>query len=180
MLRSCCSCLSRQPAPPPPLASRLVVLRPSPLGSSTAPRHAAALSTLSRPSDHTRRLPKPPSPLPAVSRTQRRGVCDQQHFRTRHGNIRVNLVRILSRGPFGAHKLTRSSSQAAKGAVGIAQSRGERPYVSLLQLFPALVPPQLRSLHPLTCKSGTKKTPIPFTRSPSRSRRSSGTSSTID
>lgn len=135
MLRSCCSCLSRQSAPPTPLASRLVALRPSPLGSSTAPRHAAALSTLARPSDHARRLPKP-LPLPAVNRTQKRGVCDQQHFRTRHGNIRVNLVRTLAGTVWTGQPDTGNISQAAKGAVGIAQSRGERPYVSLLQLSP--------------------------------------------
>ncbi|GAA6018856.1 hypothetical protein JCM8202_002261 [Rhodotorula sphaerocarpa] len=48
----------------------------------------------------------------ATSRTftgqQRRNWSDQQSFRTQHGNIRVNLN--------------------AKGAVGVAQSRGERPY----------------------------------------------------
>ncbi|BGP42412.1 Protein phosphatase 2C 6 [Rhodotorula kratochvilovae] len=79
MLHCCCTCLPRRTPLLAPLLTR-------PL--SAPPRRA------------------PHRPRPAHH--QRRAYSDEQHFRTQHGSIRVNLK--------------------AKGAVGFAQSRGERPY----------------------------------------------------
>ncbi|GAA6056940.1 hypothetical protein JCM3770_007154 [Rhodotorula araucariae] len=84
MLHCCCSCLARRPSPSPAALAPWVTRsppRPAPIRARPAHAHLQPRS---------------------------RHYSDEQHFRTRHGSIRVNLK--------------------AKGAVGIAQSRGERPY----------------------------------------------------
>ncbi|GAA5865571.1 hypothetical protein JCM3774_002054 [Rhodotorula dairenensis] len=105
MLCPPCSCLPRQLAPRVRTRNLASLIRPtrSPLGSTA--QLDAALWAQPRPSASTSRLPKPSA---ASTQGQRRGVCDKQQFRTRHGNIRIDL--------------------SSKSAVGIAQSRGERPY----------------------------------------------------
>ncbi|GAA5873139.1 hypothetical protein JCM16303_006954 [Sporobolomyces ruberrimus] len=94
MLRCTCSCTLR----PSTLSTRL---KPS-IPSGFPPRQL--LSTSSN-STGTLRLS---ATSKRVKENQRRWISDEQHFRTRFGNLKLSLK--------------------SKGAVGIAQSRGERPY----------------------------------------------------
>ncbi|GAA5916945.1 PP2C family serine/threonine-protein phosphatase [Sporobolomyces salmoneus] len=94
MLRCTCLC---SPYPIPTAAKSTL------LSSAFAPQHRLLSSSTGfiqglRAVEATKRIRFP----------QRRWVSDEQHFRTRFGNLKLNLN--------------------SKGAVGIAQSRGERPY----------------------------------------------------
>lgn len=104
MLRSPCSCLPGQLAPRVRTRTLASLIRPtrSPLGSTA--QLDAALWTRPRPSAST----SSQVTTSGVSRqTQKRGVCDKQQFRTRHGNIRINLVRVHTRWPCACGSPTR-------------------------------------------------------------------------
>ena len=118
MLRCCCSCPLKRPSPLAPLALALAS-SPSTSSSPLGP----ALARL--PASHSHQA------------HQRRHSSTDQHFRTQHGAVRVNLVRPpppSSPSPPRLPSRTRTHAsytlQKAKGAVGVAQSRGERPCAS--------------------------------------------------
>ncbi|GAA5917877.1 hypothetical protein JCM5296_000804 [Sporobolomyces johnsonii] len=100
MLRCSCSCSKRLASPSPP------VVRSTPTAPS---RHAFSTLSTSKRKISSRIVHNNPCVPPTTSRAgQTRAVSSEQVFRTRNGSVKVNLT--------------------AKGAVGVAHSRGERPY----------------------------------------------------
>lgn len=118
---SCSRLLSSSlPAPQPARTPQL-----TPSQSRAAFSSCIPASSWLRPTKQPRAVPSPRSTLVGASRNPihssgsgRRQFSDEQKFRTRHGTIKVNLK--------------------AKQLVGIAQSRGDRPYVHPL---PPRAPP---------------------------------------
>ncbi|GAA5998563.1 hypothetical protein JCM5350_003854 [Sporobolomyces pararoseus] len=98
MLQCTCSCsprLLRLPLRQLPSARNSTCASPS-------RRQFLSTSTSSTPIVRTADVPR------RLKLPQRRWISDEQHFRTRFGNLKLNLK--------------------SRGAVGVAQSRGERPY----------------------------------------------------
>jgi hypothetical protein len=128
MLRCTCS-----PTPRPILGSTTRV--GVPVCSGFPSRHSLSTSASS-----TSR-PRPATLSKRIKTSHQRWISDEQHFRTRFGNLKVNLVRLPNSRSLivdADQNASTTNEQKSKGAVGVAQSRGERPFVPFSPLSLAL------------------------------------------